>query len=179
MLLPKSYSQMSMKRLVLIFSISMGCIIADQTIKLIAIRHLSNMHAISVLGGILRLRYVQNDGAFLGLGSSLPVTLRFWLLTVMVGVILLLMLLYTLFNNLASIGTRVGFSLIIGGGTGNLIDRLAHEGSVVDFMNIGIGNVRTGIFNLADAFILAGAVIVIFIHLRPEKLPGRKKDKSD
>jgi signal peptidase II len=51
----------------------------------------------------------------------------------------------------------LGVSLIIGGGFGNLLDRMLHRGAVVDFMNMGVGNLRTGIFNLADVAIVIGA----------------------
>ena len=50
-------------------------------------------------------------------------------------------------------------ALIIGGGLGNLIDRILNQGAVIDFMNIGIGPIRTGVFNVADLAILAGIFI--------------------
>ena len=57
-------------------------------------------------------------------------------------------------------------ALIIGGGIGNLIDRLIHDGSVTDFMNIGIGRVRTGIFNAADIFLIVGLGLFILMQQR-------------
>jgi signal peptidase II len=50
----------------------------------------------------------------------------------------------------------VGWSLVIGGGASNLIDRLVRDGRVVDFLRIGIGELRTGVFNVADAAIVLG-----------------------
>jgi signal peptidase II len=49
-------------------------------------------------------------------------------------------------------------SLILGGGLSNWIDRIADHGLVLDFLNVGIGSFRTGIFNLAD-FVLTLSVI--------------------
>jgi signal peptidase II len=54
----------------------------------------------------------------------------------------------------------IGLLLFLGGGFSNLIDRVA-MGSVIDFMNLGIGSFRTGIFNVADVAIMAGIAILI------------------
>ena len=50
---------------------------------------------------------------------------------------------------------------MIGGGFSNLIDRLLNDGAVVDFVSVGVGNLRTGIFNLADGAIMLGAGILL------------------
>jgi signal peptidase II len=55
----------------------------------------------------------------------------------------------------------LGVTLILGGGIGNLIDRLVNDGHVVDFLNIGIGGLRTGVFNVADVAIMAGPVLLL------------------
>jgi signal peptidase II len=57
--------------------------------------------------------------------------------------------------------------LVAGGGISNLIDRLFYDGRVTDFLNIGIGSFRTGIFNLADMAILAGALLLILSRYAP------------
>ena len=51
------------------------------------------------------------------------------------------------------------------GGASNWIDRVMH-GSVIDFMNVGIGPFRTGIFNVADMAIMLGTGIVVFAGCR-------------
>jgi signal peptidase II len=56
----------------------------------------------------------------------------------------------------------VSVALIVGGGVSNLIDRLRYGGYVVDFLNVGIGPVRTGIFNVADMAIMVGVVMWAF-----------------
>jgi signal peptidase II len=55
----------------------------------------------------------------------------------------------------------VGAALICSGGIGNLIDRLTHGGYVTDFLNVGIGPLRTGIFNVADFVLLVGLGIIV------------------
>jgi len=54
-----------------------------------------------------------------------------------------------------------GLVLILGGGLSNLLDRLYHQGKVIDFLNIGIGSFRTGIFNMADIYIAIGILIIL------------------
>ena len=59
------------------------------------------------------------------------------------------------------IGTRlVLLILFVGGGVSNLLDRIIH-GAAVDFMNVGIGPLRTGIFNVAAVAIMLGVGIVL------------------
>jgi signal peptidase II len=55
--------------------------------------------------------------------------------------------------------------MFLAGGLSNLIDRIT-LGSVIDFMNVGVGPVRTGIFNVADVAIMAGVAIVLVFELR-------------
>jgi signal peptidase II len=62
---------------------------------------------------------------------------------------------------------------VAAGGASNLIDRLA-RGTVTDFMNVGIGPLRTGIFNLADVAITLGAVLVVL-----GGRPGARPDQPD
>jgi signal peptidase II len=65
----------------------------------------------------------------------------------------------------------VSLSLICGGGFGNLIDRLRYDGYVMDFLNIGIGPIRTGIFNVADVALMAGIALLVFQQRRSERPP--------
>jgi signal peptidase II len=55
-------------------------------------------------------------------------------------------------------------ALIAGGGASNLLDRLLDAGRVTDFLNVGIGPLRTGIFNIADMAILGGAILLLLGH---------------
>lgn len=71
-----------------------------------------------------------------------------------------------LFVQPMSLDTVVARSLVLSGGLGNLVDRIINDGRVIDFMNIGIGSLRTGIFNVADVCITVGVVVLIFQALR-------------
>jgi len=63
-------------------------------------------------------------------------------------------------------GMLTGFSLIVGGGAGNLFDRLFHGGRVGDFLMAGIGAIHTGIFNFADLAVMAGCVVLVLAPSR-------------
>jgi signal peptidase II len=63
-------------------------------------------------------------------------------------------------------GTQLfGLGLVFAGGASNLVDRIS-RGSVIDFMNVGLGGLRTGIFNVADVAILVGVGALLFSHVR-------------
>jgi signal peptidase II len=114
-----------------------------------------------LMNGMVILDYVENQGSFLGLGARLSDTVRFWLFIVLAALMVVGMLSFALtVHELTAVGTT-GAALVIAGGVGNLIDRVTHHGAVADFMNVGIGNVRTGIFNLADVAIMAGIGVLI------------------
>ena len=98
----------------------------------------------------------------MGLGARLPGPVRFWSLTVLAGIALIgaLRFVWTSqeMNHPMSL---LGVSLMLGGGFSNLMDRLLNNGTVVDFVSVGVGNLRTGIFNLADVAIMIGAGILL------------------
>jgi signal peptidase II len=54
--------------------------------------------------------------------------------------------------------------MIFAGGLGNIIDRIAFDRHVTDFMNVGIGSLRTGIFNVADMCVTAGVIVLLFAY---------------
>jgi signal peptidase II len=64
----------------------------------------------------------------------------------------------------------VGLSLVWAGGASNWVDRMA-RGSVVDFLNVGFGALRTGIFNVADVAIMLGACILVFTYQQHNREP--------
>jgi signal peptidase II len=120
--------------------------------------------------GVFRLQYSENAGAFMSLGMDLSDSVRFWLLIIGVGVALTGMLQFVLFSREMDRFSVVAAALIIGGGFSNLLDRLYNDGLVVDFMNAGIGPVRTGIFNLADVAIMVGSGMLVTWSLFVKKL---------
>jgi len=60
----------------------------------------------------------------------------------------------------------IAMSLVLGGGFGNLIDRIYNHGLVIDFMNAEIGSLRTGVFNVADIAITFGAIWLFILSVK-------------
>lgn len=140
---------------------TIGC---DQVTKVVAIDMLKGLEPIHYLWGMFRLEYAENPGAFLGLGRSMPDELRFWIFTVAVGVAMAFTV-YIVLRKPQKLFHTLALSLLAGGGISNFLDRaFRQEGHVIDFMNVGVGDLRTGIFNIADVAIMTG---VIMIFLRP------------
>ena len=119
----------------------------------------------SYLADTIRLEYVENTGGFLSLGASLPSWARTALFTLGTGVILV-----TLLGAAVRFRWRgwllIGTSLILAGGASNWLDRLV-RGSVVDFLNVGVGPLRTGVFNVADMAIMLGVAVLLLGQRRP------------
>ncbi|MFN2204122.1 MAG: signal peptidase II [Caldilineaceae bacterium] len=154
------------KRIVLMMVVVFLVVSFDQVTKSIAQANLRGTPPIIYLNDMARLQYAENTGAFLSLGARLPETAQRWIFVGAVSVVLLALLLYALMEleNL-HIWLLVGFALILAGGVGNLIDRVLNDGRVVDFMNVGIGRVRTGVFNVADMALMAGVGLVLIVGL--------------
>lgn len=157
------------KRTLLIAPVLFSCVGCDQVTKNIARQELANSGPIAFLNNIFRLQYAENPGAFLSLGAGSPGNIRFWVFIFFVGVFLAGMLIYLLVSTKNSKAQIISLSLVVGGGVGNLIDRIFNEGRVIDFMNIGIGSLRTGVFNVADIAISFGVVWLCAISFKASK----------
>lgn len=130
----------------------------DQATKRVAQSSFTDVIPYSLVGGGVELLYSENSGAFLGLGSRFHQTTRFWLFTVGVGLLLLVFVAKLL--RARHLPELLGWSLVIGGGASNLIDRVLRDGRVIDFLRVGVGDLRTGIFNLADFAIITGLLFL-------------------
>jgi signal peptidase II len=143
-----------------VLSTSVGC---DQATKIVAIDHLKGRPTQSFLGDLFRLTYAENPGAFLGLGGTLPESVRGPLFTFGIAALLSALTVYIAMNKVLTKPAVVCMALMVGGGFGNLIDRIIRGGVVVDFMNMGIGGLRTGIFNVADVQLMVGAGVLALL----------------
>jgi signal peptidase II len=142
------------------------CIGCDQVTKSIAEDKLKTEPMQSFLADTFRLQYAENTGAFLSLGSNLSKPVRTILFTVISGVLLIALVFYILLNADVNRGQTIALSFILGGGLSNLADRIINDGRVVDFMNMGIGSLRTGIFNIADVAIMAGMAVILLMNFQ-------------
>lgn len=156
-----------LKRLSILLIVVLALISLDQASKALSKRSLAGEPAQEYLGGVVRLEYAENVGSFLSLGASLPAETRFWIFTVFSTLLVLGLTFYALrASEQTPLLVYVGISLVIAGGLGNLIDRLTHEGRVVDFMQLRAGPLRTGIFNVADVALMVGIGLVLLAMLR-------------
>jgi signal peptidase II len=125
----------------------------------------------SFLADTVRLEYAENAGAFLGLGDDWSPAVQTAVFTVGTGLILCGMI-AAAFRFRLSGPALVGLALYLAGGASNMVDRVV-RGSVIDFMNVGVGPLRTGIFNVADVAILVGVGIFVFTQRHHEPATGR------
>ena len=174
----QALSNTKIKRWILILIIISLVIIADRVTKEIAREHLADAPTISYLGNLFLLHYAENDGAFLSMGSNWPAPLRMILLTIIPVVFLFILLFVVLFSREMDIWTTIAFALILGGGLSNMWDRMVNNGFVVDFMNMGIGNLRTGIFNVA-AMAITTAFFMIVIHMIYYRTHHKKSNNQE
>lgn len=141
-------------------------LITDQISKYWALEYVKGNPPKEWVAGIFRLEYAENTGAFLSLGSALSETVRFWVFNVIVTFLLVALGIYVYRTKNLENADRIALTCILAGGIGNLIDRYFRSNhAVIDFLNVGFGNLRTGIFNIADMAILGG---VLFMALRPK-----------
>jgi signal peptidase II len=138
----------------------------DRITKHVATNALAGSPGRSFLADTIRFEYAENAGAFLSLGAAWPS----WMRTGIFGVgnaLLLCGLVATAIRLRWRRPALLGVSLFIAGGTSNLLDRILY-GNVIDFMNVGVGPLRTGIFNVADMAIMLGAAIVLWAASRAD-----------
>jgi signal peptidase II len=144
-----------------IVAIAAPIILVDQLTKLLVRDALPLHDNRTIIAGLLDFTHVRNTGAAFGILNSVDFTFK-----------PLLMMLVAL-GALVAIGTyamklgaheriaRTGLALILGGAIGNLLDRVMH-GYVLDFVDVYYRDVHFWAFNVADAAITIGAILVLF-----------------
>lgn len=144
---------------------------ADRLAKVAAEAWLSGREPIRLLWDTVVFVLARNDGAFLGMGGDWPFLLK---ATVLLGLPLALCLwgLWWCWVKETSLPRLAAIVCLVGGGLGNLFDRAFLGFQVVDFLNFGIGPLRTGIVNVADLFVTGGAVALFWLSMREEKKKG-------
>lgn len=139
--------------------VAAAALAADQATKIAAVSLLAPGESVRVLGDLLVLGLRWNRGAAFSLSWGGP-----WVLAALSAAasaaVLVLLLRWRGAGRLES----WCLGLILGGAAGNLLDRLARGGAVADFIDAGIGGARWPTFNLADAAITVGALLMTFFH---------------
>ena len=150
----------SLRYAALLAAIVVCCVSCDQATKSMATAHLAGRPPISLLGDTIRLSYAENPGGFLSLGADLPGWIRSWVFGGLALVAVLALLIVAIRNHSLDRLQVVAVALLVAGGVGNIIDRIIY-GVVRDFLNVGVGPLRTGVFNVADLVITAAGVLLV------------------
>ena len=151
-------------RFVVLSAILLALVGCDQVTKVYAVKNLKGHPPKSYLNDTIRIHYVENPGAFLGMFADLDPKVKFWVLTVGTALVLSWVLYFVCSSRSIDRWAFLAFAMIVAGGIGNLIDRFRLGGFVIDFLNVGFGQAvwqRTGIFNVADVAITAGFLILL------------------
>ncbi len=154
------------KRNLLITTIVFLSIMLDQISKIWVRNNFESYIENSIIGDVFKLIKVENTGAFLGMGSELSEIPRVLLLIVLPIIVLISITIYTYIDKSLDKISIIGFSLIIGGGIGNIFDRIVY-GSVTDFLYLDFGGVfKTGIFNIADLSVTTGMILILICSFK-------------
>jgi signal peptidase II len=158
-------------RIWLVLGIAAFVIAADIVSKAIVTAHIGLDQVIHLAGNVLELSQVRNGGAAFNLGGT-SMTIVFTLIAA--GVITYIL---RAARNLRSVGWAVALGLLLGGATGNLLDRIFRapapfRGDVVDW--IGVVPRYWPWFNLADSAITCGGVLIAILAMRGIRFDGTR-----
>lgn len=144
-------------------------VVADQVIKYFVVENLQGIDNVPFIGDLLTLTYVENRGAAFGMMQNMS-----WLFAVITVLMIALFFYIIIKKKITSKFFIACTVLIIGGGVGNLIDRI-FRGFVVDYLRLSF---FPYICNLADYCITVGAVLLIIYVLFFYGKDNRNKPKQ-
>jgi len=131
--------------------------------------HIGQHEYIPLISDNFVLTNVENTGAMLGFGASFPPILKILLLQIIPVLVLITLLVHILRKTAINPWLLIAFAFVIGGGIGNLMDRIIH-GKVTDFFILKLGIFKTGIFNMADVSVTIGIILIFIISMKHKKL---------
>jgi signal peptidase II len=157
------------RRVGILLGVAVLVLALDIVTKVIVVATLSDRAPVRLLGGFLKLRVDRNPGAAFSFGPSL--TILFSLIAIAVIVVIL-----RSSRRIHSLGWAIAFGLLLGGATGNLVDRFFRwpgpfRGWVVDWIQIP----HWPVFNLADSAIVCGGVLLVLLSARGIRMDGHRE----
>lgn len=161
------------KKLVLLLPVIFGVIALDQLTKVLVLKLMTLGQSISVIPGVINLTYIQNRGAAFGMLSN-----HRWVFMVISIVAIGGIGAYLFGFCKERISLQLGLAMIVGGGVGNMIDRIAY-GYVVDMIDFCLFSFWKWIFNVADAFVCIGAGFVVLALILDIISESRKKKEKN
>ncbi len=148
------------------YFIAVAVVVLDQVTKWLVVKFLVPVGSVPLIDGVLHLTYVENTGAAFGMMKD-----RRWIFmaasTIAIVIIIVIIARYARENRFETIC----ISMILGGGIGNMIDRV-RLGYVIDFIDVRL--INFAVFNVADSFVTVGAILLIVYLIRGLILEGRK-----
>ena len=141
----------------------------DQLLKWLVTLSMQPFESNVLLPGILRITYVQNTGAAFSLLEGSTV-----LLAVLTGIALIVAIFLMLSGRIEKTSYLIPVSMLIGGGIGNLLDRIA-RGYVIDYIDVSFWPFDSfAIFNFADCLVVIGTILLLVFLLKDELCRWRK-----
>lgn len=169
----KKYWRLKPHSALLCLAVVFATVLLDFVSKRLVMANLRLGESVTVIKGVFRLTYITNDGAAFGSFSE-----HRWVFMVLSTVFIVLLIgALTVWEENRLF--YVSASMIIGGGIGNMIDRIAY-GTVVDFLDFcALPSLWKWIFNVADSFVCVGAALLVLYYIRFELKSSREKKAAD
>jgi signal peptidase II len=156
------------RRVGVLLAVAFTVLVVDVISKLIVVEQLTDRRPIEVVDGVLTLRLVRNSGAAFGVAQGLTI--------VFTGVaVVVVLVILRVARRLRSTAWAIALGLVLGGAVGNLVDRIFRQpapfrGRVIDFLELP----HWPVFNLADACIVSGGVLMVLLSLRGVQYDGTR-----
>ncbi|MDQ3393392.1 MAG: signal peptidase II [Bacteroidota bacterium] len=161
--------------IILVLVSNLSC---DQVSKSIVRKNVGYHEKIEMFYELFTLTKVENSGAFLSLGNNFPVTVKLIFLNLLPLLALFSGLIFLFVKQSIPMLSVIGLSFIIGGGLGNIYDRILY-GSVTDFFHIDFVIFQTGIFNMADVSIMVGMALIVLQSFLNNKTTPIEESQED
>ena len=150
------------------FGVAVFIVVLDQFTKYLAVTYLQNRPPVEVIGTWLQLTFLRNPGAAFSVGTSY--TFIFTGIAIAVVVVIV-----RTSRNLGSLWWAIALGGLLGGATGNLLDRLFREpgflrGYVIDW----IAFPNFPVFNIADSAIVCSSALMVLLAVRGINLDGSR-----
>lgn len=136
-------------------------VLLDYITKRIVSGNMVLYQSIPVIKGVFNITYVKNTGASFGMMAGAR-----WFFVAVTVILIAAVIYYAVKNKIIDKLFLVSASFVVGGGIGNLIDRIA-TGAVVDFFDFCL--INFAIFNVADCFVVVGVILMAIYYIKEEK----------
>ncbi len=153
----------------LFYIVTVLLILADQLTKFLTVKYLKPVSTVAVIEGIFSFTYVENKGAAFGILQNAR-----WVFIVATIAAIIAMVWYKRRYNPQGKVINTSLCLLLSGALGNMIDRI-FLGYVVDMLEVTF--IDYPVFNVADCFVVVGAILmcvyILFIYKEPEKVDDK------